>query len=493
MERILGKFDKDQLRFIRLSYLLALFLGLTFWGKAATDPDLGWHLFGGAWIANHHALPSFDPVNSLNSTWHDYHWFAQLLFYALYLAGGYELLRAFTGLLLGYLLVVLLDIFYLSQGQKKSVLLATLGLVCATLLLFHVTSVRPQLLSVLFVALSFRTLLAPKRAYELPFLLVLGTIHVNLHVYWVFIPFLYFSMRVLPKLVHRRSLGTEFVGLLLLSLVGVVSPYGLENYTLLYDYISMPQQLRTSISELSPGFSSSEFVVAALLAYLVLLARLVRTRYCLARPGITLCAIVAPLLAIRAIKFLPIFVIFGFPFVMRHGGVAIRKLAPSIFKRESLPAKLSLVSILLLAAFLTIREMPWVNPKLEHLHAKYPLVACKILGLTEMTPTVGRDHIRVLTNFNYGGWCRWELYLAAPEKDFRVTTDGRTQFVPWERFRESFELFRVGPGWRESLEKLDTDAAVVAADSALNQILPKIPSWIQIYNDKNFALYRHSR
>ncbi|MCB0318971.1 MAG: hypothetical protein KDD56_09455, partial [Bdellovibrionales bacterium] len=65
--------------------IIATLSGLCFWSRPPYDPDLGWHLNGGAWILNNlsqgnnlnQALPSFDFINSFNPIWHDYHWLGQ--------------------------------------------------------------------------------------------------------------------------------------------------------------------------------------------------------------------------------------------------------------------------------------------------------------------------------------------------------------------------------------------------------------------------------
>lgn len=475
-----------------VSYLLAYFIGLTFWGRAATDPDLGWHLFGGAWIAAHHTLPTFDPINSFNTEWHDYHWLAQTIFFSIFNLGGYELLRCMTGVLMAYLLVVLLDLFYISVGRKKSALFVTVFLVAATLLLAHVTSVRPQLLSVLLVALSARRLNQPSQSWELPYLFLLSILHVNIHVFWVLTPTLYFIYRLVPALLHREKL-TPILGFLALSLAGFVSPYGAQNYALIWEYASMPEFLQRSISEFTSVFASSTYVVALVLGYIVLLARLFRRKQALAKPAQTLSAFIAALIVTRGIKFISLFIILGSPYIIRNSGVAIRKYAPSLFDRESWVSKSVLSLVLILSMILTLKEFPSIGSKLDVMHERYPLEACRILALSQEVTPSKYGHVRVLTHFNHGGWCRWALFLNAPNKDFRVTTDGRTQGVPPEQFRKSFELFRLGEGWNNTLIEWDPDAAIVPTDIALAQVLPLIKEWKELYRDKHFVLYQHLR
>lgn len=72
-----------------IALIYALFAGL----RTVGDPDLGWQMATGRWIVQHHSVP-FTDVLSYTAVGHEwiYPVLSQLIFYWLYLLGGYALL-----------------------------------------------------------------------------------------------------------------------------------------------------------------------------------------------------------------------------------------------------------------------------------------------------------------------------------------------------------------------------------------------------------------
>src|SRR5262245_10964453 len=126
--------------------IAAVFVGLSFWIGGITDPDLGWHLLGGAWISAHRAVPEQDFINLFNERWHDYHWLAQIIFHRIYVAGGFPALQIFFGLLMAALLSLVLDLTLGQLGARASSLLSFVVVIVASEVLSPVCSVRPQMI-----------------------------------------------------------------------------------------------------------------------------------------------------------------------------------------------------------------------------------------------------------------------------------------------------------------------------------------------------------
>src|ERR1019366_9539131 len=82
-----------------------------------------------------------------------------------------------------------------------------------------------------------------------------------------------------------------------------------------------------------------------------------------------------------------------------------------------------------------------------------------------LSPHPPRDHIRVLVDFNYGAWCRWVLYQERPDADFRVTTDGRTQWAPFQRDFASFAIENASGEWLPELKHWDRESAAWCSKS----------------------------
>lgn len=99
------------------------------------------------------------------------------------------------------------------------------------------------------------------------------------------------------------------------------------------------------------------------------------------------------------------------------------------------------------------------------------------------------SHLRLLTNFNQGGWCRWAMHDAAPDSDIRVTLDGRTQYVPDKRFRDANTLFSAQPGWEQILSSLQPDAALIPKNQALAAALANSTHWRLLLQDKDYVVF----
>lgn len=476
-------------------------LGLSCWYFPPFDPDLGWHLVGGRLVLSTGGVPTADPINTFNGFWHDYHWLAQAVIRLIYDGFGFTGLQIALGLLMAHLAKVLVDCVFAASGTRARG--AILPALMAFWLVESVTSIRPQMLAIWTIALGLRRLSKPATAWELPYLLVLTALTVNMHVYWVFLPFLWFSHRCLPRFYRRRSIGRlrAWGGLTLLSLCGLASPYPylplgeqrpflFVNYALLFDYMLMPKVLRDAIGEMRGSFAAEGWAPIVLLLAVAFLARGASPRRLLAKGSEAFCAAVSLILAIRTLKFMAIFAVLGLPALSRLSRRSMRGLLSSVAR-----AKLDAVMLVLALGFGIARCVVTLpsgdsNRDLSML----PLEACRRLASSEVVPAPGRDHVRVLTHFNHGGWCRFAIYEESPERDIRVTTDGRTQWVPPDHFQRSFDIFNVRHEWFETLASWNPDAILVSKDKALAQVLIRLPQeWRLLYHDESFAVFLPNR
>ena len=241
---------------------LVLLGGCLFWFRPAQDPDLGWQLLGGqlvyeSLVSGSFAVPRTDFINVFRAEWHDYHWFAQLLMYKLYLEGSWEALHG------GLALVAVLSLFTVLALSRRIALgcdevSVVLGLLWCWTQLFNISTVRPQMILLFFVPLSLLVLLSAKTFWwQLLLLFFLSVLGANIHVYWIFIPFLWSMVRCLPRLFGGDTRGPlqTWGGLFLLMSAGLFSPYGLLqkdlsgispilNYAVVWDYMFTPDFLK---------------------------------------------------------------------------------------------------------------------------------------------------------------------------------------------------------------------------------------------------------
>ncbi|MFI5366428.1 MAG: hypothetical protein ACHQ4J_12480 [Candidatus Binatia bacterium] len=480
--------------------LTAFVYGLSFWRFPVRDPDLGWHLLGGAWMWHHHTVPSQDFINSFNYYWHDYHWLSQLFLYSIFRVGGYTLLRLCFALLMAGTGVLLVAIIERSSARRPSGPLTLALFFGAATLISEVFAVRPQIIALVFIALTVHRLLRPPGAWELPYLFVLTVLLVNIHVYWVVIPFLWFLSRCLPRLYrsHAPSAAYAWGGLALLAASGFISPYGAipssatppsvaMNYAVLWDYATMPAALRANIREFRSGLAVPGPTPWLILAYLVVFARTFKVRRFLADAGQGLGAVIFLLLTIGSIKFVSIFAVTSLPYFAKHAGRALRvglRSQPPAF--ASRVAAVSLVASLMVAAWSSRR----INDSARDIGMEFPVAACRRIAGLGLSPVPPRDHLRVLTPFSDGGWCRWTLYQERPDLDFRVTTDGRTQGVPVQRYLDAYDVYMVRNNWLETLQRWSPDVLLVPKSFPLaNVLLLAAPSFQLVFQDDSCAVF----
>jgi len=498
----MGRVRENRITHVWL-YAAAVLYGLTFWYHPAHDPDLGWHLAGGAWIADHHALPRHDFVNTFNPFWQDYHWLVQLLLYGIYHLGGYEALRLALGVVMAVLCTLVLDIILLASPRRQPMTLVLACFFGAVTLIAHVTSVRPQMLSLCLLALAMRRFVQPKRAWELPYLFFLAALLANVHVYWAFIPLLWLFYRCVPRLIGRGKFGPAYAwgGLFLLAGAGLMSPYTvlrsgfaprfpLVNYALLWDYLTMPAALKATIGEFRGALGTEGFTPWLMLLSLVVLTRTFRWRRFLAQIGSGVSAVVFGLLAIASLKFVSVYALAVLPYLVRQVQAVARPwLHRAAWLEQPIGATLVALTILGSAAHAAL-HFPWIDDNNEYISSMQPLAACRKIASLDLTPRPSRDHVRVLTHFNHGGWCRWILYQERPELDFRVTTDGRTQWVPAERFLTAYDLLNVKNDWLQTLARWDPDVMVIPTTHALGNVLLLDPGGYElVFRDAGFMVF----
>lgn len=479
-------------------YAFAIVYGLAFAFRQVHDPDLGWQLFGGAWIVKHQAVPSadggFDPVNSFNSGWLDYHWLGQIMLYKAYKLAGYESLRWFFALIMVCVFLTLTRIITIAHGKRSTNLTLALFLLLVIILINHIVSLRLQMLSILMVAQALLILMQPARKLEIWVLLAITIIACNVHVYWIFIPLLYFLSRIAPELIKKRACSRQtLAGFVFLSLAGFVSPYGGQNYLVLWDYLTMPRELKNSISELQSSLNVWPYAVLSVLTGIIFLARKVSIRIFKRSTFQVILALIGVILALRSVKFIALYALFSLPLIIRSSCAYMRKLLPRIFERDILTTKVAII-VMFALTLITAYKSAIRSQNTAILPETLPEQACLSIATLNLRPKSDRNHIRVLTHFNHGGWCRWFLHQAAPDTDYRVTTDGRTQFVPAAHYKQSFELFSVkytddNLNWENTLQSWSPDVALIAVDMALAEILKRSTNWRETYRDKHFAVF----
>jgi tetratricopeptide (TPR) repeat protein len=210
--------------------ILLLLLAVLGW-RSVVDPDVGLHLAGGRWIAEHAAVPETDPFTWTVSDHPTvaYHWLFQLGLYGVErLAGipGLAVLRLALLLATGLLLADLLRL------RRVAVLPGTLVALAALLASEWRFALRPELASLLLASATLSIVERRREGRSAPLWLlpILFLLWVNLHV-WV-LGMALLGLHALDEAIRRRSLRTPLVGWTAAALLAtLVNPYGLEAVT----------------------------------------------------------------------------------------------------------------------------------------------------------------------------------------------------------------------------------------------------------------------
>jgi hypothetical protein len=484
-------------------YLIAALWGLSFWFVPTHDPDFGWHLLGGVTVLTTGDVPRQDFINTFGGYWIDYHWLGQSILYKAYQALGFENLRYAVGIFMaifGLLFAYFLEVNY-SKKSPRFIPIITLLILGDSLR--STFSIRPQIFGLFCIILTL-TVLARNRSgkIELPIIFLITALVANIHVYWVLIPMIWLIYRVIPRYVQKAD--TTFIyswgGFFFISLAGLISPYGIfqngqgigiwSNYAVIFDYLTMPEELSRAIIEFQPGLSQlgPPFygAVLCLIVFSAVLSKsLIKKLFC----DLSI-ALIGLWQMIKAIKFASIFAIFAAP-------ILVRLFPIFLFRRLKIPLLMakkydSIIMILILSVsiFRAAECSPYLMDMSAYMTYELPGEACRRIESLNLTKNSKRDHIRVLTHFDFGGWCRWYAYEKNPSFDMRVTTDGRTQLIPPDHFKKYFDLYALKNDWAKTLMISNPDVVVVKKAQALAQILVRDPSrWVLMHEDATFALF----
>jgi hypothetical protein len=380
---------------------------------------------------------------------------------------------------------------------------------------FNLISTRPTAIAVVLVATALYLLLKQKSA-SFGILFIVSSICANIHIYWVLIPFLWgmffcFS-RVLPWKQPRRlklSCFYSWGGFIALIFSGLLSPYGLfttefglnskfANYYVFLDVAINPAWIKSFVTELRPGFSKwNSFHWFCLISCLLVVKGYslprIRTR---AFELMLFCT--SFLMFIQAIKYAIFFIIFSIPLVVPIVVRIVNKVkyhSGDNNLSRLVKSRILLYICLVFSLGYSIFTCPFSKANAlsteKELFEKTPIRPC--LRIPSLIPELHR-FVRVAAPYDYGGWCAWALSQEKFPSRFRLTFDGRTQFVPVQRLLDGFNLFSLYGPWQSTLERDDPDVIVVGYEHPLGQILDLLKNdWKLAYKDESFGLFVRKR
>jgi len=213
-----------------LALAFAFVLGL----DKISESDTFWHLKTGEWILSHMAIPRADSFSATvnGKPWLDWEWLFQAGIYIVYAWGGFNALVVWKALTVGLTGLV---VFFTSRRNGAGVPLAALAMMAALVAARARLEVRPDVVMLLFAALTVSLLESARRGnlQSLLWLPLLQLVWVNVHGSFP----LGIGLMVIYSLVHATRFGLRkewrclwlVVGALALSCAAcLVNPFGLR-------------------------------------------------------------------------------------------------------------------------------------------------------------------------------------------------------------------------------------------------------------------------
>jgi hypothetical protein len=516
--------------FILFGVLLIFFIAL----RPPTDPDMGWHLRDGTYLIENHFKVARQDIFSY--TMPDFPLIMHEWITDIVMEKTYEMSNLFT-LSVIFAAIVALAFSLVSLGVKSKIEYRIIAAVLGTIASIPVLGVRPQMISLLGLALviyiifKFRENPNSKIIYWLPFVFaawvnIHGGFAVGLFFIVVYLvvefaknfalwgfremrrgsePCLPFSFRTVffedCRLVRNRIGNSEFLAktseliklsvlpLRKISKLGIVfalsalatlaNPYGWKVYievvTTIFD-----QYAKANINEWFPvtiaNPMSYQFAIYLSLLGILLILNFRKNDY-------TYLAVCFAFLylGLSSWRHMPIFLIVSTPlWVSIAEGMAGDELVKFVRKKWFLA--FMALAIFLIAGQKIMKDVP-PNYSVEKIakEGQYPLGAVRYL---KANPIEGN----MLNEYNWGGFLIWQY----PEK--KVFVDGR--MPSWKHNdKRIFEIFnRISQykgDWQGVLKKYDVKFALVY-NNAPNKFMFLNAGWKDVYDDELSSVFTYS-
>lgn len=489
------KIDKLVLKFNYRDAIVAVLLAvltIAILSRAHTDPDLGWHLRNGMDILKY-GVPSGDLYSHTMSgyPWIAHEWLTDVLIYlsAHYL--GFTFLAALFGA------IVFLAYFIAAKTIKMALSSSLMIVLIAALVAMPVVGIRPQMLTLLGLAIVLRILFKwrDNPASRLIFWLVpLMLIWVNLHggfaagifligLFWIVesskyllkkFKFIAESFTVL-SIKHLTQLA--FTGVLAIA-VTLINPYTYRVYVELFQTV-FNDFVKSNIAEWAPvntgTYQGYNLMIYALFIVLLLIfswKQVDKTKVVIAAVFLGI--------SLSSWRHLPLFSLVTLPLLAEM----VQQLMPKgvIYYLRS---NLFMLGLLLLTATTTFYAYAQISSlanddKLFGQVGKYPYGAVQYLKAHKLPGNMFNE-------YNWGGYLIWQL----PEK--RVSIDGRMAIwkTSEQNIFEEYLLFsRDSKKAKEILDKYKIGLALVYKDRTFKDyFFANSNEWQLAYSDELAVIF----
>jgi hypothetical protein len=433
--------------------------------------DLAYHIRAGQEMLDTHVLLRQDSwLFSLpaGTSWTDQQWGAQILFAAVYRAGGWYVETVVWAALSG---LTVWFVYLACRNRGASPRRAALLTVGGYLVAQPALGMRPQLFSLPLFTLCVWALASrrdhPGRIWLLP---VAAAVAANLHGSFALFPLLG-GLAWIEDVVHKDAEARRMlVVTVVAALATLLNPFGLDAWVYVVQLSTNPV-IRKTIVEWEPVSIDGIAGWALFGSLALLIAYLARRREPLAWTDLLTLGVFLflALSAQRAIVW------WGLVVPVMVAGLLPPAKARSTHAESPVPA-FTIIGVLVVAI---VALLPWWrSPTTQQLVAEAPPGIAQ--AVADLPPGT-----RVLAHQPWGSW----LEFTDPDQLYFV--DSRIEIVPKTVWQDYDQVAFSGAGWREALEKWDVQA-IVAKKKDWDLILPFLrddPEWRVAHEDEDGVVF----
>lgn len=499
--------------------------------RPVVDNDLFWHLATGRYMWATSQIPHADPFSwtAAGRAWIAHEWLTEWWLYPLFQHGGYAaLMLVFAAAITAAFAVAYATARRLGASRPLGLAITILAAVASS----HTWGVRPQMLSMLLMAVTLYVLTgavlvprpaegarhgvtARRLAWTLPPLMVLWA---NLHGGFIF-GLALIGIFALGQTVHvawaRLAIGAPAQGgaealpaarhaplwriLVAATAACVLNPNGLKGLIYPFSYLGNNASTRYIAEWVSPDFHQLQyqFFEALLLALLVGALCAPRRARAAGLPGLTQILLILSFtyLSLSAVRNINLFAVIVAPLIAAYLSAAWRDLRAHAWaprpttvtprrRRAVSPAKAMLNLILagvIAGAVLVISAPSLTAAHNEQAQARrFPAGAVAYLQRQ-------RPAGRLFNSYDWGGYLIWHLYPRV-----RVYVDGRPDMYG-DRFMDRYvRTWQAQPGWQRTLRQGNVRLVLVEPGSGLGRALAGARGWRVAYHDAVSVLYERT-
>ena len=490
--------------------LTALLYGLTLLGvftlavSSLTYFDFWWYLKSGELILADRSIPDTDPFSftAEGRPWINHMWGSQVLFFALWEAGGRIALILLKG---GVVAATFALVLVTMRRRGVHPIVASAVTPLAAWAGWEFWDVRPQIFTYLLVALFLYLLREgwEGRRGSLLWLPLLMVPWANLHAGFVTgigLIGLIGLGTALPRLLDRRgwrTLGSALGLAALAALAGLVNPYGVRALLFPLEVVGTKSFMISTTEWFSPNFHDPTYRGFEVML-LLLFPAFAWGRARLTATDVGLILVFAHL-ALGSARHIPLFAVAAAPALADALEAALRGLwarrargwealgrlrphLPSLWPLGASPlTHLALaaffIAVGLVAAWGAFLE-PGANPFLLDLNeARYPERTMSFITRERLPEPL-------FNAYAWGGYELWRLY-----PDYRVFIDGRTHVYGREILRDFLEVANLGARWEAVLDQWGIQTVLALRGSHLTWALLAVGGWRPVFAEREAVVF----